>query len=48
MIPKPSAAANLPPLDTFDPNTVFGAWDKIMAEHFADGGLFDQLASRDK
>ncbi|MGF6148719.1 Sulfate starvation-induced protein 2 [Kingella potus] len=41
-------AANLPPLDTFDPNTVFGAWDKIMAEHFADGGLFDQLASRDK
>ena len=41
-------AAELPPLETFDPNAVFGPWDKIMAEHFADGGLFDQLAERDK
>ena len=41
-------AAELPPLETFDPNAVFGSWDKIMAEHFADGGLFDQLAERDK
>lgn len=34
----------LPPLDTFQPNEVFGTWDEIMDKLFSDNGIFDQLA----
>jgi sulfate ABC transporter, sulfate-binding protein len=39
-------AAELPPLETFNPNEVFGSWDEIMPKYFADGGVFDQLGTR--
>ncbi len=32
------------PIDTFEPTAVFGSWEQIMDNYFADGGLFDQLA----
>ncbi|WWV75828.1 sulfate ABC transporter substrate-binding protein [Neisseria leonii] len=38
-------ADTLPPVETFRPTDVFGSWDDIMPKFFADGGLFDQLAS---
>lgn len=41
-------AAALPPLETFNPNDVFGSWDEIMPKYFADGGLVDQIAAPDK
>lgn len=34
----------LPEIATFEPVTVFGDWDSIMATFFVDGGRFDQLA----
>jgi len=34
----------LPPLETFQPNDVFGTWDEIMNNLFSDNGVFDQLA----
>lgn len=37
-------ADKLPAITTFNPNTVFGSWDDIMAKYFKDGGVFDQLA----
>lgn len=33
-------------LETFEPVTMFGSWDNIMADFFVDGGVFDQLASK--
>ncbi|AWT49055.1 sulfate ABC transporter substrate-binding protein [Psychrobacter sp. YP14] len=35
----------LPAMDTFRANDVFGSWDEIMSKFFAEGGVFDQLAS---
>lgn len=35
-------------IETFEPITVFGAWDKIMRTFFVDGGRFDQLARTQK
>lgn len=46
---KSVLAANknvLPTINTFEPVTVFGAWPEIMADFFADGARFDQLASK--
>lgn len=33
-------------IETFEPVTVFGSWDSIMSNYFADGGVFDTLASK--
>lgn len=35
----------LPPVETFRPVDVFGTWDEIMPKYFADGGVFDELAT---
>lgn len=32
-----------PPLNLFTIDEVFGGWTKAQAEHFADGGVFDQI-----
>jgi sulfate/thiosulfate transport system substrate-binding protein len=32
-----------PPVPTFTVDEVFGGWRKVQAEHFADGGIFDQI-----
>ena len=36
-------AAEFPAVPTFTVDAVFGGWRKAQAEHFADGGLFDQI-----
>ncbi|MDO4879230.1 MAG: sulfate ABC transporter substrate-binding protein [Neisseria sp.] len=41
-------AAELPPVETFDPNEVFGTWDDIMNKYFSDGGVYDQLTVKGK
>ena len=33
----------LPPIQLFTINEVFGSWDKAQSRHFADGGVFDQV-----
>ena len=35
--------ANLPKLQLFTIDDVFGGWKKAQAEHFADKGIFDQI-----
>lgn len=37
--------STLPPINTFEPVTVFGPWAQIMTTYFVDGGRFDQLAA---
>ena len=32
-----------PPLNLFTIDEVFGGWEKAQSEHFADGGVFDQI-----
>ena len=32
-----------PPLNLFTIDEVFGGWTKAQAEHFSDGGVFDQI-----
>ena len=32
-----------PPVTLFTIDAVFGGWEKAQAEHFADGGIFDQI-----
>ncbi len=34
-------------LALFTINDVFGGWQKVQAEHFADGGIYDQLSKPD-
>jgi sulfate transport system substrate-binding protein len=36
-------ANQFPPIDLFTVDQVFGGWQKAQAEHFADGGIFDQI-----
>ena len=36
-------AANFPKVNTFRLQDVFGSWAQVQAEHFADGGVFDQI-----
>lgn len=33
-------------IDTFEPTDIFGSWAQIMNRYFVDGGVFDQLATR--
>ncbi len=33
-------------IETFEPTEVFGSWAHIMDRYFVDGGVFDQLATR--
>jgi sulfate transport system substrate-binding protein len=35
--------ARFPSIQLFKINDVFGSWAKAQAEHFADGGVFDQI-----
>jgi sulfate transport system substrate-binding protein len=35
--------ARLPKLNLFTVDEVFGGWKKAHAEHFDDGGIFDQI-----
>jgi sulfate/thiosulfate transport system substrate-binding protein len=42
---KASASA-LAPVRLFTIDDVFGGWRKAQAEHFADGGIFDQIMAR--
>jgi sulfate transport system substrate-binding protein len=37
-------AAGFPRLELFTVDEVFGGWQRAQAEHFADGGVFDQLS----
>ena len=39
-------AKNFPKVATFTVDEVFGGWRKAQAEHFNDGGVFDQIAQR--
>ena len=36
-------AAEFAPLELFTIDDVFGGWDRAQAEHFDDGGVFDQI-----
>jgi sulfate/thiosulfate transport system substrate-binding protein len=36
--------AKFPPVETFTVEKVFGGWDKVQKQHFADGGVYDQIA----
>ncbi len=36
-------AAQFPPVTTFTVDQVFGGWNKVHAEHFADGAIFDRI-----
>jgi sulfate transport system substrate-binding protein len=39
-------AAKLPKMQLFTLEKAFGSWEKVGKEHFADGGIFDQIYSR--
>ncbi|PPC77455.1 sulfate ABC transporter substrate-binding protein [Pokkaliibacter plantistimulans] len=39
-------AAQFPQVELFDVDTQFGGWDKVNKEHFASGGILDQLQAR--
>jgi len=39
-------AKQLPKLKLFTIDEAFGGWDKAGKDHFADGGVFDQIYSR--
>lgn len=39
-------AAQFPKVQTFTIDTLFGGWDKVQKEHFADGGVFDQIYTK--
>ena len=36
-------AADFPPIEMIDVQTLFGGWAKIQKVHFGDGGVFDQI-----
>ncbi|MBI3445393.1 MAG: sulfate transporter subunit, partial [Magnetospirillum sp.] len=36
-------AGTFAPVKLFTIDDVFGGWTKAQAEHFADGGVFDQI-----
>jgi sulfate transport system substrate-binding protein len=36
-------ASEFPAIELFTIDSVFGGWDKAQAEHFDDGGVFDQI-----
>ena len=48
MNPKIAAlyASKLPKINLFTLSQSFGNWDKATKEHFADGGVFDQIYLR--
>ena len=37
-------AAKFPPIETFTVEALLGGWDKVQKQHFADGGIYDQIA----
>ncbi|HEY9255404.1 MAG TPA: sulfate ABC transporter substrate-binding protein [Stenotrophomonas sp.] len=39
----PADIARFPKLELVTIQSAFGSWDKAQAEHFADGGIFDQI-----
>lgn len=39
-------AKQFPKVETFTVDQVFGGWKKAQAEHFADGGLYDQIVTK--
>ena len=41
-------AKDFPKVQTFTVDTVFGGWKKAQADHFTDGGLYDQVIARAK
>jgi len=41
-------AKDFPKVGTFTVDTVFGGWKKAQADHFNDGGLYDQVITRAK
>ena len=36
-------AKDFPPVKTFTVQETFGGWDRVQKEHFADGGIYDQI-----
>ena len=36
-------ASEFPAIELFTIDDVFGGWDRAQAEHFDDGGVFDQI-----
>lgn len=48
--PKVAAkyAKDFPAVPTFTVDEVFGGWKKAQAEHFNDGGIYDQILSADR
>jgi sulfate transport system substrate-binding protein len=39
-------AARFPPIATFTVEGDLGGWSKVQKEHFADGGVYDQIMVR--
>ncbi|HET6718892.1 MAG TPA: sulfate ABC transporter substrate-binding protein, partial [Rhodocyclaceae bacterium] len=39
-------ASRFPPIATFSVEGALGGWEKVLKEHFADGGIYDQIVSR--
>ena len=37
-------ATKFPQIETFTVEKLLGGWDKVQKEHFADGGIYDQIA----
>ena len=42
-ISRGATRSNLPSVELFNIDEVFGGWSKAQAEHFDDGGVFDQI-----
>ena len=43
MRPIPKTLARFPKIKLVTIDQVFGGWGKAQSEHFADGGVFDQI-----
>ena len=41
-------AKDFPKVQTFTVDQVFGGWKKAQADHFNDGGLYDQVIAKAK
>lgn len=41
-----AASARFPEIKTFKVEETLGAWSKLQKEHFADGGIYDQITSK--
>lgn len=44
-LPQPLAPGRFPPVQAFRVDELFGGWERVQAEHFAEGGQYDRLVA---